>query len=617
MSEWVIDKEDVVPLKSSRMSSDWIIDEEHPDNESFIKSLAYAPFRTTSDLAKSAFHGVQKIPELYEKSKTEVPGLLDLIKNHKAHAATQAFAGGNEAINMLAQSPYNIASYIQDRLHLLPKGTAEFVGKHLVPEDTTEAINKLFDQPKYAGESLLRGTARNLPALIPAGRFASAAGRGINNLRPINAFRGNLTPDELLHNLRITQGTQTGLGDVVGSPFLKRVNENILTKIPFSGVTEAMQKNAGTIIEKGHSLVDQLAGNSNIENLDKHLNDALKSSFKSHQAQKNAHYANVDKLANEIGLDLDLSEFAEKVQKHKNAIEDTNILKYEPDMQALLRKLGRYESPIKSETTLGKIVNERGEPLLNETKLTKPTLQEANLLKGKLNQLANQHGASINPSDRHLAGVFGDLSRTLREDIQQGIKKSGHEGLRNAYKTAEENYANNFSPFLDKQVYKFINGNADPETLIQSFIKTGKSTDRANLISKITNKLPMEDRNLLGYAYLQRAMDENNVLNPLKLKTLLSKNSLGNKQFDALFPNPVIRNALRDYVELVDMNTKGLKLMQNPETGQMNMDILPLLGSPKSLVAKIGLAPGLGKILRSEKTRTKFVNKIVKKSRRK
>jgi hypothetical protein len=614
LSGWEVVKES--QPKQAKVStgdlSDWTVEGKEPEeDESVLKSLAYAPFRIGKDLAVGGVHALQKIPELYQQAKTEVPGLLDIAKNHKAHAAMQALAGSQEAINSLNHIPVGLAQYANKRLHLLPKAVPEFLNK--VTPDTTEAINQLFDKPQFEGEKLIRGAVRNIPALVPAGKALASLGK----LRPKNFLRGNLSPEDLKNNLRITQGTETGLGDVIGNPMLKRFNENILSKIPFSGVNEAMQKNAGEIINRGHSLIDQLAGKSDIGNLDKYLNDALKESYKSHQGEKNAHYKGVNKLADEAGLDLDLPNFADKVKQHKNAIEDTAILKYEPEMQNLLRKLGGYENPSKTEITPSTMVNvATGKPLPDEVNVTpakKPKFEEVNLLKGKLNQLSRQHGASSAPSDRHLAGVFGDLARTLKEDIEGAIEKSGHEPLKNAYKAAEENYAKKFSPFLDKQIYKFLGGNADPETLIQSFVKTGKSSDRANLIKKVTDKLPAEDRNLLGYGYLQRAMDENNVLNPLKLKTLLSKNSLGNKQFEALFPNPVLRNALRDYVNLVDMNTKGLKLMQNPETGQMNMDILPLLSkSPASLGAKMLGAPIVAKKLRSEKTRTKLVKKMVK-----
>ena len=612
MSDWELVQEPTKKKAANAYAGEWeLAPQDQEESEGLGKSLLYAVPRIAKDIGVGAWHGLQNIPKLWEAGKTEVPGLLDLVKNHKKHAAMQALAGSQEAINALNHIPANLAEYANKRLHLLPKQVPEFLNK--VTPDTTEAIEQLFGKPQYEGEKLLRGAVRNLPALIPAAKAAGSVGRGISKLKPSNALRGNLTPEELRNNLRITQDTETGLGDVIGSPFLKRLNENILTKIPFSGANEAMQRNAGNVIDRGHMLMNALKGKGNVENLDKYLNDALKSSYESHLGEKNALYKNANKIANESGLKLELPTFGNEAKKYREAIEDTNILKYEPELQGLLRKVSGYEEPVKTNTKTSKILNEFGKPF--EEKTTKfPTLEEANLLKGKLGQLAKQHGSSPNPSDRHLAGVFGKLARNLKGDIETAIEKSGNESLKTAYKTAEENYGKKFSPFLDKEVYKFINGNADPETLINAFVKTGKSNDRAGLINKLVQKLPMEDRNLLGYRYLQGAMDENNVLNPLKLKTLLSKNSLGTKQFDALFPNPALRNALRDYVNLVDMNTKGLKLMHNPETGQMNMDILPLLSkSPASLGAKLLGAPIVAKKLRSEKTRTKLVNKMAKK----
>ncbi len=609
MSDWELVES---PSKGSNAAyaGEWELAPDEEESEGLGKSLLYAGPRIAKDLGVGLWHGIKKIPKIWESGKTEIPGLWDLVKNHKAHAAMQALAGMQEAINALNHIPSGLAQYANKRLHLLPHQVPEFIERHT--PDTTESIQQLFGTPQFAGEKLLRGTTRNLPALIPGTKVASTLGRGINNLRPRNALRGNLMPEELRNNLRITQDTETGLGDVIGSPFLKRMNENVLSKIPFSGANEAMQRNAGKIIDRGNMLMESLKGKGNVENVDKYLNDALKYSYESHLGEKNALYKQANQIAKDSGLQLELPTFAQEAKKYREAIEDTNILKYEPELQSLLRKVSGYESPIKTNTKTSNIVDEFGRPF--EEKTTKfPSLEEANLLKGKLNQLSRQHGASSSPTDRHLAGVFGKLARNLKGDIEGAIESSGNEPLKAAYKLAEENYGKKFSPFLDKEIYKFINGNADPETLINAFVKTGKSNDRAELINKLVSKLPMEDRNLLGYRYLQRAMDENNVLNPLKLKTLLSRNALGPKQLEALFPNPVLRNALRDYVNLVDMNTKGLKLMQNPETGQMNMDILPLLSKgPKSLAGKMLVAPMVAKKLTSEKTRTKLVNKMAK-----
>ncbi len=600
--------EESSPTYASRQPRDLLSNEE--PEEGLGTSLMMALPRVAEDVGAKANEFFGKLPGYYEKAKTEVPALFDLKGKHNAHRVGQAAAGGLEAANAAYQLPISLNKYFEDRLHLAPKGSNQLLQK-MFPS-AQGLIEKGFDQPKYPGEAL----TRQWPAVVPAVNSLARLTSKLSKLSPSNAFRGNLTPEELQNNLRITQGTETGLGDVIGSPWLKRMQENVISKVPFSGVTESMQRNAGKIINKGHNIIDEIGGGRDISNLDQHLNDALKESYDTHQFDKNAGYKEVNDIANKIKLKLDLPNFAKEASKHKNAIEDTNILKYEPEMQKLMQKIGKYENPVKSETATGKIVDEFGKPLINETTHTYPTLEEANLLKGKLNELSRQHGSSPSPSDRHLAKVFGGLSRTLKSDIQNAIEKSGHEGLKGKYQQSEQYYAKKFSPFLDKQIYKFINGNADPETLVSSFIKTGKSTDRANLINKLNQKLPKEDRNLLGYTYLQRAMDENNVLNPMKLKTLLSKNALGNKQFEALFPDPITRNALRDYVKLVGMNTKGLKLMENPETGQMAMDLLPLLSkSPAKLAAKLIGAPYVGKKLSSEATRTKLVNKMIKKSK--
>lgn len=581
-------------------------------NEGLGTSLMMALPRIAEDIGTKANEFYKKLPGYYEKAKTEVPAALDLIhkNDHAGHRLGQATAGGLEFLNSIYQAPRALNKYFNERLHLAPDWSKSLMEK--IYPSAQGLIEKGFDKPKYPGEAL----TREWPTIVPTVNALARLPGKIAKIAPSKMLRGNLAPEELQNNLRITQGTETGLGDVIGSPWLKRMNENVLTKIPFSDVNESMQRNAGNIINRGHNIIDEIGGGNDIGNLDQYLNDALKESYKSHQAEKNAHYQGVNKMANDIGLKLDLPGFAKKAREHKNAIQDTSIIKHDPEMQSLLRKLGLYENPVKTETKTGQIVDEYGKPLVNETKTTAPSLQEANLLKSKLYGLSKSHGSSPDPLDRHLSGVFGDLHGALRQDIRDAIEKSGHEGLKTEYSKAEENYAKKFSPFLDKQIYKFINGNADPETLISSFVKTGKSTDRANLINKLTQKLPAKDRNMLGYAYLQRAMDENNVLNPMKLKTLLSKNSLGNKQFEALFPDPKFRNALRDYVGLVDMNTKALKLMQNPETGQMNMDILPLISkSPKNFVAKLIGAPYVAKKLRSENTRTKLVNKMIKKSK--
>jgi len=145
--------------------------------ESFGMSAALALPRIATDLGSKAYNAVQSIPSYFEKAKTEAPGFLipgGEASRHPFHSMGQGIAGANEAINSLAQLPLNVSRYGSDRLHLIPQAITNAIQK-MTPEDTTEAINQLFGQPKYAGEAMLRGMARNALPLTGASRLMQAA----------------------------------------------------------------------------------------------------------------------------------------------------------------------------------------------------------------------------------------------------------------------------------------------------------------------------------------------------------------------------------------------------------------------------------------------------------
>lgn len=65
------------------------------------------------------------------------------------------------------------------------------------------------------------------------------------------------------------------------------------------------------------------------------------------------------------------------------------------------------------------------------------------------------------------------------------------------------------------------------------------------------------------------------------------------KQLKALIKDPSIRKELLDYSKLYKMNTKGVNLMQNPATGQQNLDIIPALMGHAGSALTGGAAFGL------------------------
>lgn len=446
-------------------------------------------------------------------------------------------------------------------------------------------------------------------ALLNAGTHGLI--KGVDALRPSKLFRGKLSEGELNKNLDAAMGTKTGLGDVIGSPTLKKVLENILTKVPFSGASDAMQGSAESVTNAGKNILSGLLGDNNPSTANADLGKALLMSAKKHTKEKNAFYREANDIADNAGLKLELPSFADNAKKYSDAIETTNILKYEPQVRSLFNKLQNYLEPVKSEN--GLLVDKSGKPL-SITK-TYPSLEEANLLKGKLNNYAESFKQSPDPEKKGLAEVFGNLSKSLKNDINSAIDKSGNDALRSAYDTAETNYAKNYSPFLDKEIHKFTSGKIDPDLLTQNFIKNSKSSDRANQVSKLTEKLSPQGKKLLGYSYLSAALEKEGNLNPSLLAQQVK--NLGKNQFKELFDKDT-QQALLNYQRLHKMNTEGLGAMNNPKTGQRTLELISVLGALMGGHAGIGAlggialgARGASKALTSERVRESLVKAML------
>ena len=56
-------------------------------------------------------------------------------------------------------------------------------------------------------------------------------------------------------------------------------------------------------------------------------------------------YNEPDRISKNIDLKLPLTQFSNLANEYKSAIEDTNILKTEPEVKSLFNRLKRYEEP--------------------------------------------------------------------------------------------------------------------------------------------------------------------------------------------------------------------------------------------------------------------------------
>lgn len=472
------------------------------------------------------------------------------------------------------------------------------------PSDAYQAGNIASEVAQLAPIGALAGKTALLSAKL-AGKAASRVPTKI----AAKILQGNMKPETLAQNLSAAQGTETPLGDIIGNAALKKYLENTLTKVPFVGANQALERAATQTEQKGQSILSNLLGKNDPVNVEKQLLDSLKENHAEIRNIKNKKYENLENIAKDSEFKPDLSTFNKNLDKHIDSLENMDLLKTNPEVNKILSKIKSYKGALKEETETGKLVDRFGNPLTVIKKSPDISLKEANIFKGYLDKLASDYAAENTAQGRHNSQILSEISRSLKKDIGNSVHKSNNSELVNAYRDAENYYAKNYSKFLEPNINKFLQtgkNEKDSDKLVSSFIKTGKSTDQANLIHKLSEALPEDKKDLLSYSYLSRAIGREGNINQNKLVTLLGENALGNRQFNTLFRNPELRKQLNEYKKLVKFNQKGITVMENPLTGQQTP-----LGFTKK-ITNLPLGRFVTKKLTSEKTRENLVKEIIK-----
>ena len=391
---------------------------------------------------------------------------------------------------------------------------------------------------------------------VPAIELPITGAMAARQLAPTRMFRGNLSPEEIQTNLRATEGTETGLGDIVGSPSLKQLFENMTTKYPLSGADELLARQAQQVENRAQGLLDETGQGLAPGERNAQVKNILEEAFENQRNIKNNLYRPVDELAIQEGFSPIMTSFTERAQEQMQNIADSPFLKYDTKFRNNFEKLAG----------LSQAAGER------------PSILDVNVVSNALHdegtQLLNK---ATTAHDRALGRLYLDLASRANADLRNSLLEYGSPELQNMFNTATKNYAENFSQFLDNDVYKLTQPAIENETIINDIIKPGKKGDKFSRIEKIQNVLPPEQRNILGNAWLRNAIDKEGTLNPKQFARAI--NDLGPRQFEALFPDPVFRQQLLDYGRLRGMNEHALSRMANPKTGAT-------LGAPGMLLAQ-------------------------------
>lgn len=406
---------------------------------------------------------------------------------------------------------------------------------------------------KLAGAAEMGATSAALDAI-----FGGAA-----KLLPSNMLRGNISTEELLKNLEAARGTNTPLGDVVGSPNAKQYYENLTAKIPFSGSGQVSENISNQVKSAGKDIYDSLAKGAYKNDLKSAINNALNKSYDEAIGLKRQHYKALDKLANSYGLKIETPNFQSTANDVLEMVKDSPRLMGEMD-QGFLNKLKNYSNPYESEK-----------------------IKSTNVFKGILNDKARE--AYMGGKD-YEGGIYKSLKDALEGDVNNAFESTGNPEVKQKYREAQTFYKNNIAPYEQPEIEKFIRKGGDTDLILSTFLKNGQN-DRANLLSKLMNKLPEEDKGLVPAAYFSSAFKDGE-LNPLKMKTLYEK--LGNKQKEVLL-SPEMKQKMDMFSRLTGMNERSLTRMANPMTGQQAIPAIVskgLAGTGGSIGAVMGGLPG-------------------------
>jgi len=456
-----------------------------------------------------------------------------------------------------------------------------------------EGISQAIPQALY-GSTQTKNPLEGAAEGAAGGFLGPYVAKFIESLRPSNLLRGSLTPEQLRRNLHITRGTETSLGRVLDNPSMMRLFENILPHVIGSGAEKSMLRNA-------ENIRNMMQFPTAPENFGETIRSALQHSAQEVQAQKTANFGRVNELAEQHGVTTPRNNMRTEAQR---ILAESGT---DPHLSQLMDAGDRRFL----------------ESLADPEHIGDYSLRNTDILKGKMGEHAREAAAN---SQHPKVSIYNRLRNALARDSDEAIQNSSSSELRDAHTEAMNHYRNEVVPFEDPDIVKFTRKGGDPDLILSHFLKGG-SNDRATLLNKMLTKLDPETINHVRSAYFSKAINDEGQFNPIKFRALYNKLSQNPNQFRALYPEPELRQSLKDFADLIHKNAESYGLMFNPKTGARNTEGLIKGLSLKAgqiggagiahslawpLIAGATLGKGATKLLTSEKVRESLINKMIR-----
>lgn len=444
------------------------------------------------------------------------------------------------------------------------------------------------------GEITARSPEMAADAGTMLGEKMARRSMGMEKPSPIASkmFETPLSNEELKKAMQTAEGTETNLGRVLQNPALSEFYENLLNPVPGAGVKGALMRDRAKVVGQTNDLMEKFLKGQSPKNIEKSLTDALKQAYKDAQTEKRTNFAARNKLADELGVKVGQDQLQARAKEWLQEIsQDKDLARKMPkDVMDDLKWHAGVNIP--------------------------KSLNNANIYRGVLREAGNKHYLDGN---HYVSNIYADLKEAANEDMETAIARSDSPELKDLHDKANKYYADNIAPFDEPEITKFIRKGGDPDMILNTFLKIGRTTDRANALEKLMNKLPDNMKGLVPYAYYKRAIKDGK-LNPAGVYTLYK--NLGNRQREVLHADKNLLKEMDTLAQRINQNPKASDVMFNPKTGY-SLASHAGLGGLGMLISGIGGgASGAGmatlsawlsaKGLRSPAIRKRLINRIIK-----
>jgi hypothetical protein len=431
------------------------------------------------------------------------------------------------------------------------------------------------------------------------------AGNLAKAIKPSSLLRGKLSDQQLAQNLAQAQGTKTALGDVINNTALKGAND-LNQHIWFSGAPDSSEVVANQVKQKANDFMSNVLGDNSDEDIGAQLRDAVKQTKSKIKKQKDANYDLLNEAADSSGAQVGRQSFS------NTATNILNDVKQSPELER------EFPSDIKGALQL------YSDPEREES------FKTTDLVRSRLGKKADEY---FRKGESYEGGIYSQLKNSLENDVNSAIDESGNPELKTLRDNAHNFYRENYAPFKDPDVMKFLEKKGDPDLLVNAFVKTGRTNDRGRLLSKLMDKLPDDKKGLVPAAYYGRAINKTTgEMDPGKFATL--HNALGPEQKKVMLQDPALRKQADDITGLAAMNKEAITAGVDPKTGNKLKKAIPYaiaaagakhgalvggpLGSALGAALYTGVAGTAGKLtdiaLRNEKIRKNLVKAMLNKT---